>query len=182
MSLKRSIFTALLAAMLCTLSPIAIPFGPLPLSLATFGVALVALLGDRRAALMSVLLYVGLGAVGLPVFAGFAGGAQVLVGPTGGYLFGYIPMTLAIGAVRGHRTGALPTAAALLTGLALCYGFGLGWYVLSADVPLGAALAASVVPFLLPDLVKLAAAAILASVLRRRLGAILSHHENGEES
>ena len=96
MRLRRSIFTALVAAMLCLLAPISVPVGAVPVSLSIFGVCLAALISDRRGALMALLLYVALGAVGLPVFAGFSGGAQVLVGPTGGYLFGYIPMALCV--------------------------------------------------------------------------------------
>lgn len=174
--------------MLCVLAPISVPFGGLPMSLSMFGVALVAMLADRRCALMAIILYVGLGAVGLPVFAGFSGGAHVLVGPTGGYLFGYIPMTLAIGTACDGigEKGLRPTlriALGLLVGLSLCYTFGLLWYAVLSDLSLGAAFAVSVAPFILFDCLELIVAAALGALLRRRIGRLIEAYgeNNGED-
>lgn len=183
MKLKRSIFTALLAAMLCLLAPVAVPIGSIPVSLSVFGVALIAILADRRCALMAMILYVGLGAIGMPVFSGFSGGAHVLVGPTGGYLFGYIPMTLAIGTAcnkieaRGIRA-TLRIAAGLLVGLALCYFFGAAWFAVISDISFPEAFWIAIAPFILMDLLELAAAASLGALLRRRIGKFLEA-ENG---
>lgn len=177
MRLRRSIFTALLAAMLCILAPISIPLGAVPVSLAIFGVCLVALISDRRCALMAILLYVALGAVGLPVFAGFRGGGQVLVGPTGGYLFGYIPMAAVISAICGGRRTVKRMALGMVLGLALCYGFGVLWYSISADVSFLTALTVGVFPFLPFDAVKLVAAGAIALLLGRRIDKLL--HSDG---
>lgn len=86
--------TALFAAILAVLSPLSIPlpFTPVPLSLGTFAVYLAAAAGGVRWGTLSVAVYLLLGAVGIPVFAGYSGGLQVLVGPTGGYLIGYLPL------------------------------------------------------------------------------------------
>lgn len=188
MKLKRSIFTALLAAMLCLLAPISLPIGGVPMSLSMFGVALVAMLADRRCALMAIILYVGLGALGLPVFAGFSGGAHVLVGPTGGYLFGYIPMTLAIGTacdkIEGRsRRGTLRIAVGLIAGLALCYFFGAAWFAVLSDISFLKAFLVAVAPFILVDLVELSTAATIGTLLRRRIGRILEadYGRGGEE-
>ena len=86
MKLRRNVLTALLAAALCVMAPLAVPLGPVPVTLATLGVYLAAgLLGPWRGA-AAVGLYLLLGAVGVPVFAGFTAGFPVLFGVTGGYL------------------------------------------------------------------------------------------------
>ena len=169
MRLKSMIFTALLAAMLCLLAPISVPVGALPVSAATFGVGLLALISDRRRSLMALVLYVALGAVGLPVFAGFSGGAHVLVGPTGGYLFGYIPMAFAVSTLCGGRRTVARMAAGLSVGLVACYVPGVLWYAVSADVSIPQALAVGVLPFLPFDILKLIAAAALARLIGPRV-------------
>lgn len=180
MRMRIPIFTALLAAMLCILAPISIPLGPLPASLATFGVCLVALISDRRCALMAILLYVALGAVGLPVFAGFSGGAHVLSGPTGGYLLGYVPMTAVICAFCDGRRTVPRMAVGMTLGLLICYALGVVWYVIFADVSPWGAVLVGVLPFLPLDAVKLVAAGALASVLGRRIDKLMNA-EGGNE-
>ena len=148
MNLRRNVITALFAAFLCILSPLSIPVGALPVSLGTFCVAVLALVADRRCALMALLAYVALGAVGLPVFAGFVGGGHTLVGPTGGYLFGYIPMALVVSVVVGKTSSVWRTAAGLVLGQLVCYGFGAAWYAVTVNVSPIAAVMVGVVPFL----------------------------------
>ncbi len=181
MKLRSSIFTALMAAMLCLLAPLSVPVGALPVSAATFGVCLVALIADRRCALMAILLYVALGAVGLPVFAGFSGGAHVLVGPTGGYLFGYIPMAAVIGLLRGGRRTVGRMAVGMALGHLICYGLGVLWYAAAANVSLRAALSVGVLPFLPMDTVKAVAAGVLAIPLGRRVDAVFSLEEGRKD-
>ena len=83
---------ALMSAVLCVISPftIPVPASPVPLSLALFGVYLSAMLLGVKKGTLSVLIYLLLGSVGLPVFSGFSGGIGMLAGPTGGYLIGYL--------------------------------------------------------------------------------------------
>jgi len=172
MKLRRRIFTALLSAMLCLLAPLSIPVGAVPVTLATFGVCLASLISTRRGALLTVALYITLGAVGLPVFAGFSGGIQALVGPTGGYLLGYLPMSLCISAAC--QDGLRPfwrMAVGMIGGLLVCYAIGTVWYAVSANVTFGSALWICVLPFLPFDAVKLTAAGALAMLLRGRCGA-----------
>ena len=91
---------ALDAALLCVLAPLAIPAGPVPFTLATLAVYLCAAVTGMRRGTLSVLLYILIGAVGVPVFSGFAGGVQKLIGLTGGYLAGYV---LCVVPDRGKR-------------------------------------------------------------------------------
>ncbi len=98
-SAKTIAFTALLAAVICAVSPWTIPLGPIPLSLASLGVYLAACVLDCKHGVAAVVAYVVIGGVGLPVFSGARGGFGALVGPTGGYIIGYILLALAEGLI-----------------------------------------------------------------------------------
>ena len=83
--------TALFAAILCVAAPFSIPVGPIPITLATFAIYLAAIVLGKKYGTLAVVIYILLGAVGLPVFSGFSGGFQKIVSATGGYIIGYIP-------------------------------------------------------------------------------------------
>lgn len=171
---------AVMTAALCVLAPLAVPIGPVPATLATFVICLSAGLLGWRKGTASVAAYLLLGLAGAPVFSGWQGGAGVLLGPTGGYLAGYVPLALLTGWAQDaarpleERAGALPAAAlrlaGMLAGTAALYALGTAWYCAQSGAPAGAALAVCVLPFLPADLVKTAAALGLGAVLRRRLG------------
>ena len=172
MKLRDLTLTAIFAALLCVASPWSIPIGPIPITLATFVIYLAgALLGWKRGT-MAVAVYLLLGLAGLPVFTGFAGGAAKLVGPTGGYLVGYIPCALLTGILseRFRRTWADVTG--MLLGTVVLYALGTVWFCIEAGSPLGHALTVCVLPFLPGDAGKIAAAAALAAVLRPALNRI----------
>ena len=163
---------ALMTAVMCVLGPLSVPVGPVPIAMANFAVSLAAwLLGPRLGAL-SAAAYLLLGAAGLPVFAGYAGGAAALFGPTGGYLLGYLAQAL-LGGWAVERTGgkALWSALGLAAGVAVCYAFGTGWFVVQMGCSLSYALAVCVLPFVHFDLVKVALASALGGALRRSLAA-----------
>lgn len=169
MKLRQNVLTALFAAVLCVLAPWAVPVGFVPVTLATLGVYLAAgLLGPWRGT-AAVGLYLLLGAVGLPVFAGFSGGAQQLVGLTGGYLWGYLLCALAAGWLirRAPRPVLVPLW--LVTGTALLYAVGTLWYCRQTGAPPGTALSTCVLPFLPADGVKIAVATALILPLRGRI-------------
>lgn len=180
MRLRRTVVTALFAALLCVLAPVSVNFWVLPVSLGTFCVCLLALLTDRRCALMGIILYVALGAVGLPVFAGFTGGAHVLTGPTGGYLFGYIPLAFVISLVCDKRHSLPRMALGMVLGHLICYGLGALWYAIHTDTPILTALLVGVLPFIPFDLVKMTAAGVLAKLLRPRMEKLIRFSENGD--
>lgn len=162
---------ALGAALITVCSWIAIPTA-IPFTLQTLGVFLtVGLLGGRRGTL-TVLVYLLLGAVGLPVLGGFTGGLGIMLSYTGGYLFGFLAAALVMWALEGlpgPRRWTL--AAGMLLGQAVCYFCGVVWFMLffadSYGMNLGMALGYQVVPFLLPDLVKIFIALALVSRLSR---------------
>lgn len=160
------IFTAMFAALIAVCSLISIPVGTVPVTLQTFAVCLAAaMLGFRRGTL-SVLVYILLGAVGLPVFSGMKGGAGVLAGPTGGYIIGFILTAVTVG-IAADRWGrrVFPLAVSMVIGVLLCYAVGTAWFVTVTGTDFVGALSLCVVPFLLPDALKIALAVLLANRL-----------------
>ena len=173
MKTKDMTIVAVMAALLCVAGPLSISIGPIPLSLASFAVYLAgAVLGAKRGTL-SVAIYLLLGLVGLPVFSGFQGGVQRLVGVTGGYLVGYLPCALITGlAVKADspETGPqwrLPAFMAL--GTAALYLTGTAWFMIQTKNTLAASMGMCVVPFLPGDAVKIIAASLLARPVREAL-------------
>lgn len=104
---KDLVLTALFAALTAVLAQIQLPIGPVPFNLAVFGAFLAGMLLEPAWAAASMGVYMLLGAVGIPVFAGFMGGPAVLLGKTGGYVIGYIFIALAT-ALAVKRSGKLP--------------------------------------------------------------------------
>ena len=165
-------YIALGAVLIAVCSWINIP-SAVPFTLQTFAVfCVLGLLGGKRGTI-SVILYILLGAVGLPVFSGFSGGIGRLLGSTGGYIAGFIFIGLLYWLSEAVTDGGL--AAKVITmviGLAVCYAFGTAWFMYvyarnSGPIGLGTALAWCVIPFIVPDLVKLALAVLLSQRVRR---------------
>lgn len=143
---------AVLAALLAVCAWISVPVGSGVVSLQTFGVFLaLGLLGGKLGSL-TVLVYLLLGAVGLPVFTGFRGGISALLGPTGGYLWGFLVVSLIYWCLEKH----LPRWLSMTFGLLGCYLCGTVWYcVFYAEGTLLLVLLTCVVPYVIPDAVKL---------------------------
>ena len=163
-------------------SQITVPLWPVPITGQTFAVLVIGMAYGWRLGSATLLLYLAQGALGLPVFAKFAGGAAVLMGPTGGYLVGFVLAAGLVGylAERGWDRSVLATAAAMLLGNVLIYLPGLAWLALfyagpgaqfvvatGAESALGAAVAAGALPFLLGDALKLALAAAALPLIWR---------------
>ena len=168
--LQRRITAALLGALLCLSAPLSIHIGGIPLSLATLGVYLCALLAGGFWGSAAVTVYLCLGALGVPVFAGFVGGIQVFAGPTGGFLLGYIPCTLLAGFLCArfpHRP--LLQGAFLFVGTMMLYVCGAVWLSVSTDIPFFTAFLTGCIPFLPFDVIKIIAALILARKVLHKL-------------
>lgn len=162
------VFTVLIAICSWIAIPAAIPF-----TLQTMAVfAAVGILGGRRGTI-SVLLYIIMGAIGLPVFAGFTGGAGILLGNSGGYIVGFLGSALVMwGMEKMFGQSRMVLALSMLAGLFVCYAFGTAWYLFAytkrtGTAGLAAVLGWCVIPFIVPDLIKIAAALVLTERLRR---------------
>jgi biotin transport system substrate-specific component len=163
--------SALLAALLAASAVLAVPVGAVPLTLQTLVLVLVALTQRPGRAALSVGVYLAAGVVGLPVFSGMRGGLSVLLGPTGGYLLGFLAGAVAGAWVRERLQASVtwrvvPDVVAAISVIAIVYAF--GWLQLMLVTSMGAlpALLAGVVPFLVPDALKAAGAIVLAPLVR----------------
>lgn len=164
--------TGLMTAIICILAPFSIilPISPVPISLGTLAIYFVIMVLGWKQGFLSVLLYILLGLVGLPVFSGFTGGAAKLLGPTGGYLIGYLFMALICGFFVKKWPGRFfPNFVGMLLGTAVCYGFGTLWLAFQSDLSIGTAFTVAVLPFLPADLFKILAAMFLGRQIRKRL-------------
>lgn len=164
------VFCALFTALIVLLSQLQLPIGPVPVSLATLGVMLCGLLLGWRYGALAVGAYILLGAVGVPVFAGFQGGAGRLLGPTGGYIIGYLFYALIAGLnIPRLQERFWGRCVLLLLGTAVCYGLGTAWFMHMSGRTLAESLSLCVLPFLPGDAAKIALAAFLAPRLRKAL-------------
>ncbi|MBD5084111.1 MAG: biotin transporter BioY [Clostridiales bacterium] len=179
---RRLTLCAVMAAVMCVIAPISIPIGVISITGGTLAIYLAAYMLGAIWGTVSTLVYLLVGFVGLPVFSNYMGGAARLLGPTGGYLVGYLPMVLLAGAAvqwSAHRfdekgkSGMVIALAAQFVGMVLAtavlYAFGTAWYCIQAGVDLQKALAACVFPFIPWDLAKMAVALIVGTPVRRRL-------------
>ena len=162
---------AVCAALIAVCSWISVP-AAVPFTLQTFAVFLTCdLMGG--AAILPVLVYILLGAAGLPVFAGFSGGPGVLLGPTGGYIIGFAAIALLMVLWRRITDGRF-MAVGMAVGLVICYLFGTVWFVrvYAMDgnaVSFSQALTWCVLPYIVPDLIKLALARLIGARVRGAL-------------
>lgn len=170
-ALWRPVTITLCGAALVTLgAKVQIPFWPVPMTLHTLAIFVLAVVLGPRLGFAAMASYLGAGALGLPVFSGSPErgiGLAYMVGPTGGYLLGYLFSTLLIGWVARGRSW-LGQGLAMLAGLALVYILGLSW--LSIFVPASALLATGLAPFLAGDLLKIALAITVIAGLSRLKG------------
>lgn len=171
------IIVSLFAALTAVFSQISIPIGPVPINLALLAVFSAGAILDMGRAVTSQVIFVLIGAVGVPVFAGFQGGASVLAGPRGGYIFGYILAAFVISLLmkvfsKPYNKGKTPIKAAIcavsiLAGMMVCYTLGTAWFMISTSTKFADALLICVVPFLIGDAFKIAAATLLTLRLKK---------------
>ena len=154
-SVRSMVFMAIFAAILCVISPYSIKVGPIPITFATFGVYLAgAVLGGKRA-VISVVVY-------------------ILLGATGGYLIGYVPLALITGIFADMKTRRHWTMIiGMILGTVALYTFGTAWYMIFSGANLVTALLTCVVPFLIGDGIKMACTTAIAMPLKSRLNAIM---------
>ena len=165
------ILSAVFAALVAVCSQIQIPVAPVPINLATFAIFMTAGLLGYRYGTLSLIVYVLLGSVGAPVFAGFSGGFGVIAGPTGGYIAGYILTAFITGYIIEKKTTGFEKPSypvlilSMVLGLAACYLLGTIWFIHITGWTLVKALVSCVVIFLPGDALKIA----LSTILLRRL-------------
>lgn len=172
---KTLVLCAVFAALTAVCSQIQIPLAVIPINLALFSVHLCALLMKKQYAALSMLVYLLMGLVGLPVFTGLQGGAGVLFGRTGGYIIGYV-VSAFLTALLLEKWGRAwwKAVVSIMLGVAGCYTFGTAWYMALTGSPLWLSLSYCVFPFLPGDVVKMALAILLAGRLEKPLRRVMA--------
>lgn len=181
---KKELFTVqdiaiipLFAALITLCSFVRIPFGTIPFTLQTFGVFVTAgLLGTKRG-VTTIIVYILMGMIGLPVFGG-AGGIGVLAGNTGGYIIGFVLSAVIIGIITSRIKGEKPavrfviSVVSMVVGDMACMAVGTVQFMVLTDVELSVALAYCVVPFIIPDLIKIVVAAGFVERIKKTGGSL----------
>lgn len=165
---KQMVLIALMTAVTCVLGPLSIPlpFSPVPISLTNFAIFLAIFVLGMKNGTISFIIYLLLGAVGVPVFSSFRGGLQVLAGPTGGYLIGFIFLALIMGFALDHfDRKLLPTIIGMIIGMVVCYAFGTVWLAKLLSLSFKDGLMMGVIPYLPGDAAKIIIAAIVGPKL-----------------
>lgn len=166
---RSALFIALTAV--CSWISIPIPGTSVPINLATFAVILAGLMLGAKDGSIAMVVFLILGAIGVPVFHSFTGGMGIVFGPTGGFLIGYILLALCAGLSTGKTEHPIRNYIIFtLLGEVLLYALGSAWFIIQAGSNIQTALMACVVPFLPGDAVKMVLAYVVAGRLRKVIG------------
>ncbi|MEH7441458.1 biotin transporter BioY [Bacillus sp. JJ1122] len=185
LKLRMMIITALFAAIIGVLAQMTIPLPLVPITGQTLAIGLAATILGSRYGTISVLLYLFIGAVGVPVFAEFSGGFSKLVGPTGGYLVGFVPAAFIIGWVLEKTSFTFMNALiGNIIGMLITLIFGTVWLKIALDMSWTAAFTSGFVPFIIVGVIKAALASWIGIIVRNRLetAKLLVPHSNLSKS
>ena len=177
-SLQSYLLCALFAALIaiCSQIMVPLPFTPVPINLALLAVWVCGGVLGAKKGVVSVGVYILLGAIGVPVFHGLQGGLGIMAGPTGGYIIGFLPAVAIMGLLsqcrgrprrKGAAANAIFTIVIGLPALAACYGLGTAWFMISTGTGFAAAMLLCVIPFIPGDILKLVGAGAVCAALEK---------------
>lgn len=176
LSSREMVLAGIFAAAIGVLSQFTIPFGPIPLTLQTFAVGFVVTVLGKKTGTLAILVYLLMGFIGLPVFAGGSAGIGVVFGPTGGFLVGFIFNGLVTGwLIEKTPVNYFWSILANIAGAFVTLFFGSLWLKFGASLPWSGAFSAGMVPFLIPGLIKAVAAGYLGHLIVQRLPRTFSY-------
>lgn len=175
-SILDTVLISLFSALIAVCAWITIPIPGIPFTMQVFGVfTALAVLGAKKGA-VSILVYILLGVIGIPVFSGFNGGISVLLGATGGYIAGFLVSAFAYGILDAiiKKNGFFITFFKMFASLILCYIFGSVWYMAvytknTGSIGFFGVLTACVIPYIIPDMVKIALAVLIGKEVKKRV-------------
>ena len=177
--LRSMLLCALFAALAGVCSQLSIPLPMVPINLALFSVHLCGYLLGWRLGGLAMGVYLLLGLLGVPVFAGFGAGPGTLFGRTGGYILGYVLAAMVTGFLARQRPGFFPRCLAMGLGTVVCYIFGTIWFMAITGMGLWESLGYCVLPFLPGDVVKILLAAWLGGRLQPHVERMLGNGNKG---
>lgn len=167
---KNITIIGLLASILSITCPLSIQIGIIPISLATLSIYIISLLFSYKVSLLAVAVYILLGICGLPVFANFIGGLQAVTGVTGGFILGYIPLSITIGLLnkffpKNRLIGLLST----ILGTILLYLIASVWFSVITKNSFIYSIKICVLPFVIFDAIKIIIANIVCQIVKKRI-------------
>lgn len=159
-------FVSICVALISVCAWITVPFA-IPFTLQTFAICLIAAISPLKDSICAVLAYIAIGVCGLPIFSGFGAGPSVFIQPSGGYLIGFVFLVLIVGSCTNRFGRSLRVLIPSMSlGILFCYGFGMLFYLwFYSDLSVWGAFLLCVVPFLIPDILKVTLAILLAKRL-----------------
>lgn len=174
MTIKEMLYIAFFAALISICSWIVIPL-TVPITLQTYAVLVTCIILGPKRSLLSIFIYILLGAIGLPVFSNFSGGIGMLLGNTGGYIIGFLFTAATIGLITkicGKKTYVLIIS--MILGLLVCYLFGTVWFIKvytssTGSISIYKALSLCVIPFIIPDGLKILLALLTVKKLEKHI-------------
>ena len=164
--------SAIVTALMCIFGPMSVPIGVIPISLTNLVIYFAVYILGYKGSTAAYLVYILLGLVGLPVFSGFQGGPAKLVGPTGGYLLGFVFITIIAGLCASKAKGKLRIPiilAGMIVSTAITYFFGTVWFIFQTGNDVATSLTLCVFPFIPFDLAKMVIATIIGMPIRNAL-------------
>lgn len=168
-STRKIVYVGMFAALMATLSQCSIPMpSGVPATLQIFAVTLIGVIVGWKMGAASIAIYILLGAVGVPVFANFHGGIQVLVGPTGGFIWGYLPMVALCGTKLNQKNIVLGILSSLL-GMMVCYVLGALQFGVLKEMNFVASFMLVGAPYLLKDIILAVVAFVVGIQIRKGL-------------
>lgn len=170
LSIKELTLTSMCTALMAIFSQLSIPlpFTTIPLTLQTLGIVLIAIILEHKISTLSILLWILIGMIGIPVFSGFSGGIGVIVGPTGGYILGFIFMTYIIGYLSSKKNNVF-LFFGLYVGQIVQYTFGVFQMKQVLGLTINQSLATGVYPFIIKDVILITLGAFIALSIKKIL-------------
>ena len=170
LSTKKLTLAALMSALLCLLAPLSIPIGPVPITLSLFVIYIISYVLDVNTAIISVFIYLLIGAAGIPVFAGYKSGIGIILGPSGGYLISYLLIVYISSYINNkYPNKKIVQLFAMFISLIICYIIGTIWFSVFKKMTFVESLFICVFPFIITDMIKIIAACIIGTEIRQRL-------------
>lgn len=171
LSLKDLIACGIFASIIAVVAQISIvvPFSPIPFTMQVFGVCLVAVILGAKKGFITLMVYILLGAIGVPVFAAYSSGPTVLFGKTGGFILAFPLMALLIGYVSEKFKRIHYVLGAMILSLMLCYAIGTIYFSFITKIPVQKAVFFTVIPYIPLDIVKVIMASLIGVQVRKRL-------------
>ncbi len=156
-TVRELCISALFTAIICVMAQISIPIQPVPFTFSVLAIFLTGAILPPRMAIMSTLAYILLGAVGVPVFAGFKGGLNALVGMTGGYIaaFPIMALVISLACTKFKQSKVIAPAVGMIISLVICYGLGTAWFCYVSGSGFIRGLSLCVIPYIPFDILKL---------------------------